>query len=149
MHLGMFKYQNYCCLKRRRMLVSAICELFRCKHGQPNRKKKRIQKILWHVWFCFQVYNSVLSWVHYDRQKRSQYFSQIMEHVRLALVSEEFLFTVSICSSVATALQSWIVVKDFFEHWHLTHEAPSVWDSLRATHNFDYQYSRFLLRFHI
>lgn len=41
-----------------------------------------------------QVYESVLAWVRHDPRKRSQLFGQIMEFVRLPLVTQDYLVRV-------------------------------------------------------
>ena len=38
-----------------------------------------------------KVFESVISWINFATDQRSQYLSQLLEHVRLPLLSQEYL----------------------------------------------------------
>lgn len=39
----------------------------------------------------FQVFECVIAWVNHDLEKRKEYLAELMEHVRLPLLSQEYL----------------------------------------------------------
>ena len=39
----------------------------------------------------FQVYEAVINWTNHDLSSRQQYVSQLMEHVRMPLLPQEYL----------------------------------------------------------
>ena len=39
----------------------------------------------------FQVFEAVIAWVNYDRAQRENYLPELMEHVRLPLLSRDYL----------------------------------------------------------
>ena len=41
--------------------------------------------------FIFQVFEAVISWINHDITNRESYLAQLMEHVRLPLMSQEYL----------------------------------------------------------
>jgi hypothetical protein len=47
---------------------------------------------LWPVIIAaLQVFECVIAWVHHDLEKRQMHLAELMEHVRLPLLSQEYL----------------------------------------------------------
>ena len=47
--------------------------------------------------WLFQVFEAVIAWVNHDKDVRQEHLAQLMEHVRLPLLSREYLVQVSVC----------------------------------------------------
>ena len=46
--------------------------------------------------WLFQVFEAVIAWVNHDKDVRQEHLAQLMEHVRLPLLSREYLVQVSV-----------------------------------------------------
>lgn len=49
------------------------------------------------VYLAAQVFEAVISWVNHDKDVRQEHLAHLMEHVRLPLLSREYLVQVSVC----------------------------------------------------
>lgn len=54
-------------------------------------------------WWCFselQVFEAVIAWVNHDKDVRQEHLAHLMEHVRLPLLSREYLVQVRLGSNL-------------------------------------------------
>lgn len=58
--------------------------------------------IFWLLWWymCLQVFEAVIAWVTHDKDVRQEHMAHLMEHVRLPLLSREYLVQVCVHMSV-------------------------------------------------
>lgn len=50
--------------------------------------------------FALQVFEAVIAWVNHDKDVRQEHLAHLMEHVRLPLLSREYLVQVRLRSNV-------------------------------------------------
>lgn len=55
---------------------------------------------------CKQVFEAVIAWVNHDKDVRQEHLAHLMEHVRLPLLSREYLVQVCMPAVVSLAYES-------------------------------------------
>ena len=49
------------------------------------------------------MFEAVIAWVNHDKDVRQEHLAHLMEHVRLPLLSREYLVQVCVCANISTS----------------------------------------------
>lgn len=79
-----------------------------------------------------KVYEALLGWINYDLENRKQFFAELMEHIRLPLVSPYYLVDVVENEELFTASPRCKELLLEAQHYHLLPDRRQLFDTTRT-----------------